>query len=67
MGKGMKELQGGMEEENIIEVDNKMAFIDKVGKDEFIKDWKVAGALQRPNVRNLLLVPSGGTRGLKAA
>src|SRR5882762_5540340 len=33
MGKGMKELQGGVEEENIIEVDNKMAFIDKVGKD----------------------------------
>ena len=28
MGKGMKELQGGVEEENIIKVDDKMAFID---------------------------------------
>jgi hypothetical protein len=33
VGKGMKEVQGGMEEENIIKVDNEMAFIDKVGKD----------------------------------
>jgi len=29
----MKAVQGGMEEENIIEVDNEMAFVDKVGKD----------------------------------
>src|SRR5712672_2962432 len=30
MGKGVKEWQGGVEEENIIKVDDKMAFIDKV-------------------------------------
>jgi hypothetical protein len=33
MGKGMKELEGGVEEENIIKVDNKMTFIDKVRED----------------------------------
>ena len=33
VGKGVKEWQGGVEEENIIEVDDKMAFIDKVGED----------------------------------
>jgi hypothetical protein len=44
----MKELQGGMEEENIIEVDNEMAFIDKVGKDGVHKGlkgrWRVTKA-----------------------
>src|SRR5712671_1791723 len=33
VGKGVKEWQGGVEEENIIEVDDEMAFIDKVGED----------------------------------
>src|SRR5882762_5548602 len=36
----MKEVQGGMEEENIIEVDDEMAFIDKIGKDGIHKGLK---------------------------
>src|SRR6267154_2551850 len=44
----MKELQGGVEEENIIKVDNEMAFIDKVRKDGVHKGlegrWCVAEA-----------------------
>src|SRR6267154_3605376 len=36
----MKELQGGVEEENIIEVDNEMSFIDKVRKDGIHKGLK---------------------------
>jgi hypothetical protein len=33
MGKSVEELQGGVEEKNIIEVDDEVSFIDKVGKD----------------------------------
>jgi len=34
----MKEVQGGVEEENIIEVDHEMSFIDEVRKDGIHKD-----------------------------
>ena len=40
MGKGMKEVQGGVEEENIVEIDNEMTFIDKVRKDGIHKGLK---------------------------
>src|SRR5712672_3260826 len=47
MGKGVKEWQGGVEEENIIEVDNKMAFIDKVGEDGVHKGLESRGCVTK--------------------
>src|SRR5712671_2024767 len=47
MGKGVKEWQGGVEEENIIKVDNKMAFINKVGEDGVHKGLESRGCVTK--------------------
>src|SRR5712671_5911637 len=47
VGKGVKEWQGGVEEENIIKVDNEMAFIDKVREDGVHKGLESRGCVTK--------------------
>src|SRR5712671_5637971 len=47
VGKGVKKWQGGVEEENIIKVDDKMAFIDKVGEDGVHKGLEGHGSVTK--------------------
>src|SRR5712672_394259 len=47
VGKGVKEWQGGVEEENIIKVDDEMAFIDKVGEDGVHKGLEGRGCVTK--------------------